>query len=142
MKIYIAGALTGTPNLEVLRNLYESVAKLCLELGLEPYVPHLHSDPIKNADLTPAEVDKMDRAKIEESDMIILYAGEPSLGTGIEAEIANQIGRPVVLFYESGKKISRLLLGNPAVVAALTFTDREDAISSLRNFLTEWIAKK
>lgn len=138
--VYISGALTDVPNVAELKAFYEAIADLCTELGFEPYLPHKHSDPVVNANITPTEVDKMDRSRVEGSTLTLLYAGVPSFGPGIEVEIANKANRPVVVFYETDRKVSRLLLGNPAVKISFTFTDFENALSILRGILTNWMS--
>ena len=51
------------------------------------------------------------------------YAGIPSFGVGIEVELAREHAVPVVLVVERERSVSRLLLGNPAVVDVVRFAD-------------------
>jgi len=136
-KVYISGALTGVPNVEELKQFYEAVADLCTDTGYDPYLPHQHSDPIADPNMTPADVDRLDRDKVTGSDLVLLYADVASFGVGIELEIANEAFRPVVVFHTAGKKVSRLLLGNPAVKLVITFTDFENALVVLRKVLNQ-----
>ena len=55
--------------------------------------------------------------------VVIAYAGIPSFGVGIEVELAREHGVPVILVAERERPVSRLLLGNPAVVEVVRFAD-------------------
>lgn len=100
-KAYISGSLTGVDNstLLKLKRFYEDIADLCREFDINPYVPHLKSDPITHPDLSPSEVYEMDRKEVLGSDIVIAYVGIPSFGVGIEIEIARENNIPVILIY-------------------------------------------
>ena len=89
--------------------------------------------------LTPQEVDHLDRTAVLNSALVIAYIGRPALGPGIEIEIARAAKIPVVVIYEadrlSQKKVSRLARGNPAVVKEISFANKNDAERQLREFL-------
>lgn len=138
MKIYVSGALTGTLNIEDLKKFYEDIGMLCVELGHEPYIPHLHSDPIKHTNLTPKEVYTLDYEQVKLSDLVIAYIGMPSLGVGQEIEIANYEGVPIIVIYEDNKRVSRMAKGNPAIVEELVFDNFDDALIKLRTFLLSY----
>lgn len=138
-KVYISGPLTAIPDLEGLKRFYESLADVCSGLGMEPYVPHTRSDPILNRDLSPAEVYRMDRDQVEAAGLVIAYVGAPSLGVGMELEIAHQCGIPVLLLVEAGAAISRMARGSPAVVAELRFQDRDEALLQVAGWLQELV---
>jgi len=55
--------------------------------------------------------------------VVVAYAGIPSFGVGIEVELAREHAVPVVLVVERERTVSRLLLGNPAVVEVVRFAD-------------------
>src|ERR1043166_7651245 len=97
VNVYVSGPLTDVPNemRQSLRDFYERIGTECSKLGFKPYVPHVHSDPIQFAHLTPFEVDGLDRAGVLQSNLIIAYVGIPAIGVGIEIEIANDAGIPV-----------------------------------------------
>jgi hypothetical protein len=61
----------------------------------------------------------------------------PSFGVGIEVEIAREHGIPVILVAERDRVLSRILLGSPAVVDVVRFTD----LGALRRTLGEVIAR-
>ncbi|MBT6691089.1 XRE family transcriptional regulator [Candidatus Parcubacteria bacterium] len=142
MKVYISGALTGIPHVEELKKFYEEIAALCGLLGLEPYVPHLNSDPQAHASISPEEVYKMDSHQVKIADLVIAYIGMPSLGVGQELEISNYEDVPLIILYEGDKPVSRMAKGNPAVIKQVVFSSYEDALEQLRPALEEFVTSR
>ncbi len=142
---YIAGPLTdvGPDRRAKLRVFYESLGAVCAEFGIEPYLPHKHSDPGLHPHLTPQRVDQLDRLAVSQSSVVVAYVGEPSLGVGIEIEMANHASKPVVIMAEQTKlasrRVTRMVRGNPAVVAEIAFRDYEDAKFQLHQFLEVFV---
>ena len=130
-QIYISGALTNSSRKEF----YEKIGQLLEEIGNQPYIPHLHTDPEKNPDATPAEVYKVDMMQVEKSAIVIAYVGYPSLGVGAELEHANAKGIPLILLHEVGEKVSRLALGIPTVQKVIAYRCEEEALRENRNLL-------
>ena len=139
--VYIAGPLTDMPadKRAMMRKFYESLGEICEEFGLQPYLPHQHSDPELHVQLTPQRTDQLDRLAVTSSYLVIAYVGVPSIGVGIEVEMANHANKPVVILAEQtkivGKRVTRLVRGNPAVMAEISFRDFEDAKIQLHEFL-------
>jgi len=131
VKVYISGVLTDGDEIGDLKTFYEEIGQVCKELGLEPYIPHQHTDPAAHPQFTPRDIYQKDRRQIAASRLVVAYVGRPSLGVGAEIEIAHQCGVPVILLYEGGKTISRMARGNPAVAEEVIFTDFEDALARL-----------
>jgi len=136
-QVYLSGALTGLDRPDETRAFYEALAAVCVEAGIKVYIPHLATDPLKYPELSARQVYKLDRSQVRASDLVIAYAGFPSLGVGMELEIANQAGIPVLLLAESDAPLSRMARGCPAVIGEIRFTTREDALDGLRNWLEE-----
>ena len=139
-RAYVSGVLTGVESLDVLKKFYEDISRVCAAEGVAAYVPHLVTDPEKNADFTPKEVYELDRLKVIESNLVIAYVGVPSLGVGQEIEIARESNIPVLLMMEKEARISRMARGNPAVIAEIRFEDFRDALKQLSLWLREWKA--
>ena len=135
MKIYLSGALTGVPNIEELKRLYEAIAALCESLGHEVYVPHLHSDPDKHAHISARKVYLMDRNQVRESDLVLAYAGRPSFGVGQEIEIASEANIDIVLFSEADKPVSRMQRGSPSVVCHIVYTSQAKVLRFFSLFI-------
>jgi hypothetical protein len=136
-EVYISGALTAIADGARARVFYELLAEIVSECGLRPYLPHHSTDPIAAPDLDPRSVYEIDRARVSRSGLVIAYAGTPSFGVGIEVEIAREHGIPVILVAERDRTVSRILLGSPAVVDVVRFTD----LAALRQTLGDAIAR-
>jgi len=122
---YISGALTALDDAPRTKLFYEVLAEIAEAAGLRAYLPHRVSDPIAAAHLDPRAVYEIDRAHVTGAAVVIAYAGIPSFGVGIEVELAREHAVPVIIVAERDRPISRLLLGNPAVVEVVTFADLE-----------------
>jgi hypothetical protein len=120
---YVSGALTSLEDGARTRLFYELLAEVVETAGLRAYLPHRVTDPVMAADLDPRAVYDIDRAHVTGSRVVVAYAGIPSFGVGIEVELAREHGVPVILVVERERTVSRLLLGNPAVVEVVRFAD-------------------
>src|SRR2546430_2115307 len=129
---YISGALTALDDAPRTKLFYEVLAEIAGSTGLRAYLPHRVSDPVAAAHLDPRAVYEIDRAHVTSAAVVIAYAGIPSFGVGIEVELAREHGVPVIIVAERDRPISRLLLGNPAVVELVKFGD----LDGLRRALT------
>src|SRR5437660_1935785 len=120
---YVSGALTALDDAPRTKVFYELLAEIAEAANLRAYLPHRVTDPVAQAHLDPRAVYEIDRAHITGASVLIAYAGIPSFGVGIEVELARERGVPVVVVAERDRPISRLLLGNPAVVEVVKFAD-------------------
>jgi len=120
---YVSGALTSLEDGARTRLFYELLAEVVGAAGLRAYLPHRVTDPETAAHLDPRAVYDIDRAHVTGSRVVVAYAGIPSFGVGIEVELAREHGIPVILVVERDRTVSRLLLGNPAVVEVVRFAD-------------------
>ena len=120
---YISGALTALDDAPRTKLFYEVLAEIAEDAGLRAYLPQRVSDPVAAAHLDPRAVYEIDRAHVTSAAVVIAYAGIPSFGVGIEVELAREHAVPVVIVAERDRPISRLLLGNPAVVEVVKFAD-------------------
>src|SRR5687768_430719 len=120
---YVSGALTALEDGARMRLFYELLAEVVESVGLRAYLPHRVSDPVSAAHLDPRAVYDIDRAHVTSARVLVAYGGIPSFGVGIEVELAREHAVPVVLVVERDRTVSRLLLGNPAVVEVVRFGD-------------------
>jgi len=133
-KAYLAGALTHSGESD--RNLYEELASICRSLGIETYVPHLWgTDPLANPEILPEEIWEITNRQVNSLDFLIAYVGKPSLGTGAELEIARIANLPIILWWFKGEKVSRMALGNPAVISRLEISDISEFREKLYNII-------
>jgi hypothetical protein len=146
--VYVSGALSDLP--ETLRTqyiaFYEAIGNAVESVGLVPYLPHQNTDPVRHRDVTPKGVDLIDRTAVTSSSLIIAVADNPSLGVGIEVEMAYHASKPVVLLCRrdrlDARRISRLIRGNPAVVRELVYEHESDALEQLEGFLRSWLRER
>jgi hypothetical protein len=120
---YVSGALTSLEDGARTRLFYELLAEVVESAGLRAYLPHRVTDPVTTPNLDPRAVYDIDRAHVTGSRVVVAYGGIPSFGVGIEVELAREHGIPVILVVERERTVSRLLLGNPAVVEVVRFGD-------------------
>jgi nucleoside 2-deoxyribosyltransferase len=133
--VYIAGELTRSDNPERMKQFYERISAVCKEAGLNPYLPHQHTDPREHPEHTPQYVYQRNRDIISNAKLIIAYVGKPSLGTGCELEIANSSKVKALLHHFNGEKVSRMARGSPSVVKVISYDTEEDALRLISEFL-------
>lgn len=146
--VYICGPLTELlpEEQQRVKSFYVKLADVCEEVtGIRAFVPHEHYDPVKNADFTPRQVDEAERKQVcEKSLLVVAVPVAPSWGSGIEVEMANTKGIPVIVLCEEKRleqrKISRLLRGNPAVSSIIIYTSEDEAIEKLQEELKNRVA--
>lgn len=136
---YVCGPLTNlSPENAGIKVFYERIADLYKEItGIRAFVPHEHFDPVKNAKATPGEVYIGDMSQItDKSSLMIVVAAAPSWGGGMEVERAHWANIPVILLCEKKqfeqKRISRILLGSPAIRYTIIYENEEKALELLR----------
>ncbi len=137
MKVFFAGPLTDLKNPEKTKSFYKKMAGVAQELGFDYFWAFMNgTDPVLNPDVPAREVYQRDIAQLDTSDVMIAYIGEPTTGTGIEIEHAHHTGKPVVILYEQGKNVSRMLRGCPSVKKEIVFSSEEDALAQLKTYLS------
>ncbi|KKR84946.1 MAG: hypothetical protein UU48_C0001G0083 [Candidatus Uhrbacteria bacterium GW2011_GWF2_41_16] len=136
---YISGALSGLPDemKSTQKRLYELLADVCTEVGCEAYVPHLHTDPEEHPDASASEVYAIDMDKVATRDVVIAEVSYPSFGVGGELVQAFVNEKKIVLLSKKGMRISRFVLGNPAVVYHIEYEDETQACRMLKNVLKQ-----
>src|SRR5216110_1362086 len=132
---YVSGALAALDDGARMRLFYELLAEVVESVGLRAYLPQRVTDPVVAAQLEPRALYDIDRAHVTGSRVVVAYAGIPSFGVGIEVELAREHGIPVILVVERDRTVSRLLLGNPAVVECVRFNDLDGLRRSLLSAL-------
>jgi hypothetical protein len=133
MRIYISGALRGANDLEAARVKYETTARLLSREGISAYLPHQQTDPYRAWALEPVTVFSQDLQALSESDAILAFLDEPSLGVGAEIVLAVQNRKPVVGVYRNGNIISRFIEGFliSANCSILRYDDLEDLVNQI-----------
>lgn len=135
-RIFFAGPLTDLAHPEKTKKFYTKLAEVATSNGCEYYWAWQRgTDPEMDPDVPASRVYQIDTYELEVSDFMVAYVGEPSTGTGIEIEYARRNRIPVILLYEKGKRISRMLRGCPAVAKEIVFGSEKEAYELLDEFL-------
>ncbi|OGG04341.1 hypothetical protein A2Z33_03495 [Candidatus Gottesmanbacteria bacterium RBG_16_52_11] len=138
MRIFFGGPLTDLAHPEETKRFYVRLSEIARQNGFDYYWAFLNgTDPIKNPDVPSDVVYETDLQELGKSDLMIAYVGEPTTGTGQEIEYAKEHDIPVYLLYESGKHVTRMVLGSPNVLGTIEFTGIEDALGKLDILLRE-----
>lgn len=136
MHIFFAGPLTDLKNPEITKAFYQKLSEVAIQNGCTYFWAFMNgTDPVKNPEVSAHDVYMRDIAELEKSDIMIAYVGEPSTGTGLEIEHAYTKDIPVSILYEKEKRISRMLLGCPAVKKKLAFDNESDALKQFTELL-------
>lgn len=131
---YAAAGMTRTKTQKPLL-FHEQAGKLLNRVNISGYFPWHHTDPIKNPNVTPKEVYKKNSNAIKNSNFVLAHLGEPSLGVGIEIELASLHKTPVIGFAPKGARVSRMALGAPSMKSFFFFDDIKDFIMKLSEAL-------
>ena len=113
MKIYFAGSIRGGRDDAAL------YARLIARIGqrhrvLTEHVGAIAAFPTVEEGMTDAEIWAQDMAWLRECDAVIAECSTPSLGVGYELAMAQQLGKPVYLFFnETRGWLSAMLTGDP-----------------------------
>ncbi len=143
---YVCGPLTelSTELAREVKIFYERIGGVCKKItGVRAFIPHEHFDPLKHPNFTPQQVDEAERDQVcNKTSVLIVVPIAPSWGGGIEVEMANQSNIPVIIICEKGRKISRLLKGNPAVKTIVEYHTQDEAILKLKEVLSTLIRNR
>jgi 2'-deoxynucleoside 5'-phosphate N-hydrolase len=134
---YFASALTDLKEdqRKELWALDEKVHEVCNNYDSYPlvlYRPRTKTDPLQNPDVPPRQVYEIDQEHVATADFLILAAIFPSLGAGMELQLAYQACNCVILIKKKGQVLSRMVLGCPVRQEIVEYTDLSDLESQLR----------
>lgn len=115
---YFASALTNLEDDQrtEMHALDETVNQICQSYRHHPlvlYRPRLKTSPIVHAAVPPRDVYNIDRECVASADLLILAAIYPSLGAGMEMQLALQSCSSVILLTKKDQKLSKMVLGCP-----------------------------
>ena len=137
LEAYLASALSGlsADQRQLVFHLSDIVATVCEDLGISLYEPRKKTDPVHHADVQDAEVFRIDRERVLNSDLLIHLCHYPSTGSGEELDFAYNALVPIILIVHSESKVSRMVTGIPAFKLTITYTEPEDLRHELRDCL-------
>src|SRR5919205_3344877 len=128
---YFASALTGLSprQKKEVYALDEKVSDVCKKYSaysVALYRPREYTSPEDNAELGPREVYETDRERVVTADLIIFAAIFPSLGAGMELELAHKACSTVILLRKKGQKVSRMVTGCPVPMVNVEYGSLRD----------------
>ena len=142
MNIYFACSITGGREFE---SVYQVMMKALMDDHHEVPTAHLAETGVAAIEgaLAPSEVYSRDINWIRASDVLIAEVSVPSHGVGYEIGFALGLGKPVLALFEEGRKVSKMISGNPDPhLSVHTYRSSEDAVELIRKFLTEFVREK
>lgn len=102
---YISEPLTGRPDIEAIKTYCYQIAAICRASGIYPYLPFQHTDPVRDADVSPQTVFAVDKQLTVGADVDIFYLpgpGQGSFGVGSELVFAANAKKPMVVLMREG----------------------------------------
>ena len=135
MNIYFACSITGGREFE---RIYQDLMEALLADGHEIPTAHLaESNVVALEAVTPArEVYERDVIWIRKADALIAEVSAPSHGVGYEIGFALQVGKPVLCIHQEGRKISKMISGNPHPrLTVKSYKGPDEAIRLAREFI-------
>ena len=137
MKIYFACSITGGREFE---SVYQAIVHALAENGHSVLTAHLvESDVMEvEAALSPGDVYTRDINWVHECDVLIAEVSVPSHGVGYEVGYALGIGKPVLVLHREGRKVSKMISGNPdKKLAIIAYSTTKEAILKTLQFLSK-----
>jgi len=135
MNIYFACSITGGRELE---SAYQQIVAALTADGHEIPTSHLAQSEVMENErvLTPQSVYERDVNWVKGCDVLIAEVSVPSHGVGYEIAYALGIGKPVLCIHEQGRRVSKMITGNPDPLLSIqNYSSLEEAISQARDFL-------
>jgi nucleoside 2-deoxyribosyltransferase len=138
MNVYFACSITGGRQDELV---YQNLVATLQENGHQVPTALLASPDVMPLEgIIPAEdVYSRDVHWITECDMLLAEVSTPSHGVGYEIGFALALGKRVLCLYRKGRKVSKMILGNPH--PQLTIHDYEtpqQAVQLLTTYLEKY----
>lgn len=111
VNIYFSCSITGGRNEE---KTYGLMVEAMIAAGYEVPTAHLSSPEVMQMEtvVNPEDVFERDMRWLEGCDAVVAEVSTPSHGVGYEIAMGLNLSKPVLCFYERGKKVSKILTGN------------------------------
>lgn len=137
MNIYFSCSITGGRDDE---QVYQALVNTLIEQG--HYIPTAHLSQANILELenvtTPREVYERDIKWINDCDSLIAEVSTPSHGVGYEIALALFQNKPVLCCYHSGRKVSKIFLGNTnPSLQVCAYNTIEHMLECIHDFLAE-----
>ncbi len=135
MNIYFACSITGGRQDELV---YQKLVASLQRDGHHVPTALLASPEVMPLEgvVTPQDVYARDVRWIKECDLLLAEVSTPSHGVGYEIGYALSLGKPVLCLYHGGRKVSKMILGNPdPQLTVHTYETAEQAVQVLNAYL-------
>ncbi len=142
MNIYFACSITGGRDFEAV---YQVITRALAEDHHQVPTAHLAEPGVLSAEaiLDPQEVYARDTRWIRESDLLVAEISVPSHGVGYEIGYALGLGKPVLALYQQGRKVSKMISGNPdPSLSVKCYETPEEAVAIIRTFLSTHLIRE
>jgi len=137
MNIYFACSITGGREFE---SVYQVITRVLEEDNHQVPTAHLAESSVmaKEAVIDSFEVYTRDVTWIRESDALIAEVSVPSHGVGYEIGFALGLRKPVLALYQQGRKVSKMISGNPdSNLYVMAYESPSHVITLIREFLSK-----
>jgi 2'-deoxynucleoside 5'-phosphate N-hydrolase len=133
MNIYFSCSITGGRDDQPV---YQALVDYMLANGHVVPTAHLSSSDVLQLETNsaPNRVYERDTTWVRECDVIVAEVTTPSHGVGYEIALGVELGKPVLCCYQAGKRVSKMILGNPHVALA-PYETPEEALVAVDSFL-------
>lgn len=135
MNIYFACSITGGREFE---RISQDLMAALLSDGHQIPTAHLAESNVLAMEsvIAPREVYERDVAWVQSADALIAEVSAPSHGVGYEIAFALQVDKPVLCLYQAGRKISKMITGNPNPrLSVKEYKDAKEAIVFAQEFI-------
>jgi nucleoside 2-deoxyribosyltransferase len=136
MKIYFACSITGGREFE---SVYQAIVRALKEDGHVVPSAHLAESSVMalEAVIDPHVVYARDVEWMQECEVLIADVSVPSHGVGYEIGFALGMGKRVLALYQEGRKISKMISGNPdPKLLVKVYQNPGHAVEQIREFLS------
>ena len=135
MNIYFACSITGGRDFE---HIYQALVAALLRDGHEIPTAHLADSAVMDLEsiVSPQDVYARDIEWILAADALLAEVSIPSHGVGYEVGAALGAHKPVLCLYQEGRRISKMISGNPdPALEVKTYQDGTEAVRLAREFV-------
>lgn len=135
MNIYFSCSITGGRDDQ---QVYQAIVNALLEAGHEVPTAVLAGEDVMDYEtsIEPSEVYLRDVAWVKGCDALVAEVSTPSHGVGYEIALALCLGKPVLCCYQSGRRVSKMILGNDHPCLRLEVYDNPlEAVTRVNDFL-------
>jgi len=137
MNIYFSCAITGGRQDQLI---YAALVEALLEDGHVVPTSSLASPAVMEAEaiVSPQDVYERDVAWVNACDVVVAEVSTPSHGVGYEIALAICRGKPVLCFFQEGRRVSKMITGNSSPgLQVFSYRTSEELVKRIRTSLMQ-----